>query len=231
MRDDMRLARRRHGTLEISLTSLLESLVVAVLIIILLVFGYKLYQVFFGANTEAVNTYHLMADNINSLIKSPDAEKQLRFRFTFPLSSTGASTDVTNRKKFEGTVFGIDDGPRVTLPFPPSNLSSPQAFPALPSGDLEKIRKDECSGKPCLCFSKQTLIGDEGPDVLTNVLKSPYECRAFDVPAGKKLVFDFTPKAIILDKGEYPEVLIQKLTNGGTITIELRFHNFNVNTN
>jgi hypothetical protein len=223
----MRLARRRRGTLEISLTTLLESLVVAVLVIILLVFGYKLYQVFFGPDKTALNTYRLVGDNLNSLLQSPEQEKYFSFRFTFDFTQKMNELDHSGSNGFKGTIFGVSSDGTPAGPFPATMTGAKQrAFTAsfgVPRAEISGA----CAKTACLCFSKRSLTKDSSVDEGMVVLKNPYECRSFQ----GNITFDFTQKDLTFDvsKGEYAEVLVKK-SGANPVTVAISLWNRNVQT-
>lgn len=211
---------RRRGTITISLTTLLESLVVVFLLVILLIFGLKIYQVFFAPDQTSLNTYKLIGDNLNSLLASPDPTPHLSFRFTFDFKQTVTNElDHSVSNGFKGTIFGVSSDGTLSAPFPATVTGAGQrTFAGLPVArkDINKA----CATTACLCFSKTSLTKDATPDAEIALLKNPYTCRSFDVKGG--IAFDFTQKDLTFNQGQYAEVLVKKSgANPVTVAISL----------
>jgi len=228
----------RKGTIEISLTTLLETFVILVICLIIFTVGFKVYQVFFGPDKQALNTYELIYDNLDSLVKMADAQKSLEFRFTFPLDTETAGVQqgyrvaVGGRDSYKGTVWAVGTDGAISHPFPAWRIND-QAAPQLQldpeslSPSIPRDRLDKrCRETACLCFSKKVLPADASDDDMRDFFTHATRCHAFELPeeSPENISFDFTQQGFIAkaDK-QYASVLLRKTTpSPGTINLEVR---------
>jgi hypothetical protein len=193
--------------------TLLEAVVIVLLCLALFTIGDRLYQAFFGPDKGALNTFNLLADNVNSLIKNSNQEQQLQFQFT-----------AHHRDDYKGTIFGFDSTHVVTDPFPPMSGADRAAFDAAKSQvNGASIQNAKCDGKPCLCFSQRTLMATDTQEVILNVFQNPTTCQSFDVPHGAIVKFAVTPADtnLYLQSKEFPIVIVSKTMTAGTIVIAI----------
>jgi hypothetical protein len=202
---------QRRGSELPGLLTLIESLVIAFLVILMVILGYKVYQAFFGPDKTALNTYHLLGDNVNSLLKDSAPEKQLTFLYTF-----------SAKKPFRGTVFAVSGGkvvgyfPRIYQSFDDDDVAFVGA---------EKITSKEvdsvCISKACLCFSRWSLT-EKSEELSKQVITRSEECRSFSLPPGvSSIVFEFPDQRTYYPKDSYPNGQISKRTSDGVITITI----------
>ncbi len=215
--------------MEVSLTTLLEAFVIFVLLVLVFIFAAKLYQVFFGPDKQALRSFELVADNLNSAIQrspSPDGTDRIAFRFTYKLWMKSGGNTLQGREDYKGTMWAVGTDGVISTQFPawrdytfgaavtPPNYNTLGLTPQ----DIDK----ECVGKPCLCFSKETLKDDAPSEEAKAVLSNPYKCRSFNLPDGVTAVtFDFTQKAS-LEQETFPVVEIVKRTTGATVKIDMQ---------
>ena len=228
---------RRRGTIEISLTTLLETFAIFVICLIIFIVGFKVYHVFFGPDKEALNTYELIYDNLDSLVKTAESEKSLEFRFTFPLVTKtagvqqGHQVSIKGRDNYDGTIWAVDTKGVISHPFPAWRFNDkagqqyqldPAALrPPIPRSKLDK----RCRATACLCFSKHVLAEDATDDDLRQFFTDPTRCHAFELPEGspiQNIAFDFTQKKFTKADKQYASVLMRKTTPApGRINLEV----------
>jgi len=229
----------RRGSEEISWEFLLESVVVFVLIVLAIVFAFRISQIFYGADTTAVKVYELMGDNINSLIQNPEMGRDFRFRFNVvintlqvDLSEEKHAVDYDifiQRENYKGTIFAIDTDGRISYPFPAwvvnDNADQKQIDPNLLKPTIYPLDvSEECYGRPCLCFSKEILKWGMDASQQRALLTNPHSCRGFDQPSMvNRVEFNFKQLSIEINKESYPFILTNtKDFSNGLLKIDVR---------
>lgn len=222
----------RRGTVEISLTTLLESFVVFVLCVLLLIFAMRVYQIFFGPDKETLNTYELMADSIDGLIRSDEETKRLTFLFTYPVAPEtqglmDPTTRFTGRERYEGTIYAVGSDGRISAPFPawtggsaPGLQTDPNTLsPPITPADVSR----RCKDGACLCFTKKIVPYTAAAEELRDILTNPFACRSFTFPEEElNITFDFSQPAIALAPERFPSAELRKETApSGLITVRV----------
>ncbi len=208
----------RRGQQEAGFITLLELFAVVVIVLLGVVIAVRVYQVFFGPDKEALNTFELIADNMQSVLASDEPNKHLEFQFTFTLKNNGKVLNILDaRDAYQGTIFGVSSDGRVTHPFPAAVMKPGQMTlnNVLPREKLPRA----CRKSACVCFSKDILTKDASEDEKRALLRRPVKCRQLE--SQQPLTLDFTQSQLSIPKEHYPLAVVKKETSGDSITLRL----------
>ncbi|MBR9692862.1 type II secretion system protein [Candidatus Woesearchaeota archaeon] len=174
-----------RGQLKVSLITLLEMIIVFAIIGAATLIAFRIYPIFFGTtDAQAENAYDLMADTIDSMLRSDTAEIERRSIFPYKKIND-----------FTGTIFAIDSRGVISEVFPP--LSEQIDENSISSGFIKKLNgthlSDElCNSDPCLCFTRELKSVTEKS--IKRAFEDPERCTTF--------------------KSDYPVVFTVQLTGG-----------------
>jgi hypothetical protein len=204
----------RRGTVPALLRLIIDALVIAVLILIAVGFGYKVWKALYGPDKASYNAYNLMVDTSNSLLRSPSPNTERMFLFTF-----------NKERHFEGTIFAISSNGTVSGAFAPKKER--YTFDDVPElRDPAKFKPSmvdsACAKSACLCYSKLNLEPTADSAAKLQLLLKPYKCRSLQpMPESAKTLSAEIYWGFYAEGSGYNNVKVLRKTDGGVTAIKI----------